>query len=107
MLVVDFVVSVKLIFSKNLLAPLQEVIEKKFMKCVENFGNKEGGYFTMQPVSPEWKMDSGQQKVLAIFWKLSRSHRSMLPPMLWITVSNKTVPMLHTFGMIGEYWQNH
>ena len=23
------------------------------------------------------------------------------------TVSNKTVPMLHTFGMIGEYWQNH
>ena len=23
------------------------------------------------------------------------------------TVSNKTVPMLYTFGMIGEYWQNH
>ena len=64
---VDFVASVELVFSKNLLAPLQEVIEKKFMKCVENFGNKEGGYFTMQPVSPEWQMNSGQQKGLGHF----------------------------------------
>ena len=28
-------------------------------------------------------------------------------PIALYTVSNKTVPMLHTFGMIGEYWQSH
>ena len=88
------------------LAQATEKVEQKlppqYAKYAKVFDEPKGG-----ELPPRQPFDHGIELKETFILKVAKSYPMNPKETEACTVSNKTVPMLYTFGMIGEYWQNH